>query len=52
MKYYQADMTAIINNYLLDPENEENKKDFNEMQEHRKYAKHVAKDIASALNLK
>lgn len=52
MKYSQADMTAIINNYLLDPENEETKKDFNEMQEHRKYAKRMAKDIASALNLK
>lgn len=43
---YKPDvMEATINNYLLDPTDEENKKYFNEMQDWRKYAKSIAREI-------
>lgn len=43
---YKPDvMEATINNYLLDPTDEENVKYFNEMQEWRKYAKSIAREI-------
>jgi hypothetical protein len=45
IKYSPAAMTAIINNYLLDPNNEDTNKEFIEMQEYRKYAKETAKQI-------
>lgn len=45
LKYSDANMTAIINNYLLDSNDEDYTKEFNEMQEYRKYAKHLAKQI-------
>ena len=35
-------MTAVINNYLLDPTDELIKKEFDEMQEYRKYANTVS----------
>ena len=45
LQYSDSQMTAIINNYLLDPENEDSKKEFLEMQEYRKYAKETARNI-------
>ena len=45
LKYSSAQMTAVINNYLLDPTDESIKKEFNEMQEYRKYAKTTAHNI-------
>lgn len=43
--YNDNQMTAIINNYLLDPENESFKNDFNKMQKVRILAKNTAKEI-------
>lgn len=43
--YSQAEMTAIINNYLLDQEDENIKAEFTEMQNCRKLAKETAKWI-------
>lgn len=43
--YSDSQMTAIINNYLLDNENVEYKNEFSKMQEHRKLAKEIAKEI-------
>jgi hypothetical protein len=37
-------MTAIINNYLLDAD-DDSKREFVEMQNYRKYAKQLAKEI-------
>ena len=42
--YTNGKMQAVINNYLLDPSNEEAIAEFNEMQEFRAYAKEVAKE--------
>lgn len=45
-KEYPSDkMQAIINNYLLDPSNEDTTKEFNDMQAFRKKAKDWAKDL-------
>lgn len=44
-KYSPSKMTATINNYLLDPEDEKHKQEFLEMQEYRKIAKATAKTI-------
>lgn len=41
-KYRDDEMQAIINNYLLDSNDEEAIREFNAMQEYRKYAKQVA----------
>lgn len=38
-------MEATINNYLLDPTDEENAKYFSEMQEWRKLAKSIAREV-------
>ena len=38
-------MQAIINNYLLDPSNQQSIEEFNQMQEWRKHAKELAKEI-------
>lgn len=43
VKYNNDSMTAILNNYLLSPDNEKYKKEFNEMQEWRLYAKNFSK---------
>ena len=43
--YNDNQMTAIINNYLLDPEDESFKNDFNKMQKVRVLAKNTAKEI-------
>lgn len=45
MKYSPSAMTAIINNYLLDTENEDAINEFIEMQNFRKEAKAIAKEI-------
>lgn len=42
-KYPNDKMQAVINNYLLEPENEEYIRAFNEMQTWRKEAKEIAK---------
>ena len=42
-KYPNDKMQAVINNYLLEPENEEYIRTFNEMQTWRKEAKEIAK---------
>lgn len=47
LEYSDAQMTAIINNYLLDPEDEDAKKEFIEMQNLRKQAKVIAKKIVA-----
>lgn len=43
--YSQHDMDAVVNNYLLDPENEKYKKEFYIMQNVRQVAKKTAKYI-------
>lgn len=44
--YYPQDkMQAIINNYLLDPNNEDSLNEFNAMQEKRAWAKQTAKEL-------
>ena len=43
--YSYQEMTAIINNYLLDPTNVSSLSEFNEMQAIRKEAKELAKEI-------
>jgi hypothetical protein len=42
LKYSPAEMTAVVNNYLLDPEDEETKVEFAKMQDARKEAKAIA----------
>ena len=44
-KYPDDKMQAIINNHLLNDGDEEHEKVFNEMQQWRKHAKKIAKDI-------
>lgn len=51
MRYSPSEMTALINNYLLDPEDAAINAEFMEMQEHRMYAKDVAKEIIKEFNL-
>ena len=41
-RYSDDEMQAIINNYLLDPNDAEAVKEFNEMQAYRKHAKNIA----------
>lgn len=48
-KYRDDEMQAIINNYLLDPEDPEALLEFNQMQEYRKFAKRVADDFLKAI---
>lgn len=43
--YNDNQMTAIMNNYLFDKENESYKNDFNNMQKVRTLAKNTAKEI-------
>ena len=45
LKYSPSEMTAIINNYLLDAEDTDANAEFTEMQDYRKYVKTVAKQI-------
>jgi hypothetical protein len=45
INYSDSEMTAVINNYLLDPNDEEAKREFMEMQECRKKAKEIARRI-------
>lgn len=45
-KYPTDKMQAVINNYLLDPEDVYAVDEFNKMQEWRKEAKEIAKEIA------
>lgn len=47
VNYSDSEMTAIINNYLLDPEDEDVKREFVEMQECRKKSKEIARRILS-----
>jgi hypothetical protein len=44
-KYPSDKMQAIINNYLLDPTDVDALSEFNEMQEYRKEAKSIARQI-------
>lgn len=44
LQYSPNEMTAIINNYLLDAD-DDSKREFIEMQNYRKYAKQLAKEI-------
>lgn len=44
-KYPADKMQAVINNYLLEPDNESHKNDFIVMQDWRKFAKEYAKEI-------
>lgn len=46
-EYPNDKMQAVINNYLLDPSNEDTTKEFNDMQAFRKKAKDWAKDLLS-----
>ena len=48
-KYANDKMTAIVNNYLLDPTDEEALQEFNQMQEWRKFAKQLAKSVTNNL---
>lgn len=47
--YPDSKMQAIINNYLLDPTNPDTLAEFNEMQDFRKKAKSIAKEILNSL---
>ena len=47
--YPDSKMQAIINNYLLDPSNPDTLAEFNDMQDFRKKAKAIAKEILSSL---
>ena len=44
-KYSASQVEAIVNNYLLDMDNKEYLKEFNELQEWRKEAKSIAKKV-------
>lgn len=44
-EYPNDKMQALINNYLLDPSNEDTTKEFNDMQDFRKKAKAWATDL-------
>lgn len=45
-KYSVSQVEAIVNNYLSDTSNEEYLKEFNDMQEWRKKAKNIAREIS------
>lgn len=45
ISYSDSEMTAVINNYLLDQDDEDTKREFMEMQECRKKAKEIARRI-------
>ena len=47
LEYNQSEMTAIINNYLLDQEDDDVKAEFSKMQKYRKKSKEIAKWIIS-----
>ena len=49
-KYRDDEMQAIINNYLLDPEDAEAVAEFNMMQEYRRFAKTVADEFLQILD--
>ena len=49
-KYRDDEMQAIINNYLLDPEDAEAVAEFNMMQEYRRFAKTVADAFIQTLD--
>ena len=49
-RYPLDKMEAVINNYLLDPTDEDAKVAFNEMQEFRKSAKEFADSIVNEIN--
>lgn len=49
-RYRDDEMQAIINNYLLDPEDVEAITEFNLMQEYRKFAKTVADQFLQTIN--
>lgn len=49
-KYRDDEMQAIINNYLLDPDDEEVVAEFNEMQEYRRFAKTLADEFLQAID--
>ena len=46
-KYPNDKMTAIVNNYLLDPTDEKALQEFTQMQEWRKFAKELAKSVTN-----
>jgi hypothetical protein len=48
-KYPNDKMTAIINNYLLDPNDEEALQEFTTMQQWRKFSKNLAKSVTNNL---
>lgn len=49
-RYNDNKVQAIINNYLLDSDDENIIKEFNEMQEWRKISKQIAKEILTSAN--
>ena len=51
LEYSQAEMTALINNYLLDPKDSAVKKEFAAMQKCRANAKETAKKIVAEFGL-
>jgi hypothetical protein len=44
-------MEATINNYLLDPDNDENKADMDSMQAWRRFAKNIADEFIEYTNI-
>lgn len=48
-KYSDDEMQAIINNYLLDPDDTEAVAEFNQMQQYRKFAKKLADEFIEAI---
>lgn len=48
-RYRDDEMQAIINNYLLDPDDKEAVTEFNVMQDYRKFAKTVADKFLQAI---
>ena len=51
-KYPSDKMQAVVNNYLLDPEDETIKQEFQEMQAWRAFAKEKAKEALTEINTK
>ena len=48
-RYPDDDMTAVINNYLLSPDDDVAKSEFGAMQEWRKHAKEVADQVLNPI---
>ena len=48
-RYPDDDMTAVINNYLLSPDDDVAKSEFGAMQEWRKHAKEVADHVLNPI---